>query len=136
MKIDDSVFVGGGYQKNSSIIFQYSSAHGFAIFQYSIKENSWKVLPPCRVYQQGLATINGELISLGGILSWRATNVVYTFRDGAWVENLPPMPTARYLLSTVSHNDELIVAAGGTTGIKNHGEVLRTDSVEVAIHYR
>ena len=96
VKIDNFVFVGGGVRNRSEIS---------AVFQYSVIDNSWTTLPQCLAVRQGLATLNGELTSVGGINSQEVTNIVYTFRDGQWKEILPPMPTPRYNLSTMSHND-------------------------------
>lgn len=122
MKIEDSVFVGGGFRKKDD---------STAIFQYSIHDDKWTTLPQCPAFHQGLASLNGELISVGGVQSRRATNTVYTFRKGKWKELLPPMPTPRYLLSTISYNNESIIAVGGITGITIDGTDLRTDEVEL-----
>ena len=117
--INDFVFVSGG-RRNIPDIFQYSAS-----------ANTWTTLPQCPAIHQGLATLNGELISVGGMNSQGSvTNIVYNFRDGEWKEVLPPMPTPRHLLSTVSHNNELIIAAGGRTG------GLRTRVVEIFIRGR
>lgn len=127
MKASDCVFVGGGFR-----IKDTSSA----IFQYSINNNRWTTIPQCPSFHQSLATLNGELISVGGMVSEGVTNIVYTFRDGEWEEVLPPMPTSRCLLSTVSHNNELMVAAGGRTGTSRNGKALRTQAVEIYIRDR
>lgn len=127
MKIGDNVFVSGGIRKNGE---------SEAIFQYSINEDSWITLPHCRTSQQSLATMNDELIAIGGIRSsGKATNAVYTFgsADGKWKKTLPRMPTPRYRFSTVSHNNEVIIAAGGITGTTNDGKVLGTEIVEIYI---
>ena len=46
------------------------------------------------------------------------------------------MPTPRYFLSTVSHNDKLIIAAGGETGTARDGRASTTQAVEIYIQYR
>ena len=125
VKINNFVFIGGGLGNRSSAV----------IFQYHIIDNRWTTLRQCPVQYQGLASLNDELISVGGICSQVATNIVYTFKDNQWKEVLPPMPTPRYNLSTVSHND-LIVAAGGSTGIARDGEPLDTQAVEIYIRDR
>ena len=126
VKINKFVFVGGGFRGR----FETS-----AIFQYHINDNTWTTLCQCPVRNQGLASLNDELISVGGRWSHGATNIVYTFKDNQWKEVLPPMPTPRYSLSTVSHND-LIVAAGGSTGRARDGESLITQAVEIYIRDR
>ena len=126
VKINNFVFVGGGLRNR----FETS-----AIFQYHIIDNRWTTLCQCPVQKQGLASLNGELISVGGICSHGATNIVYTFKDNQWKEVLQPMLTPRYNLSTVSQSD-LIVAAGGSTGRARDGELLKTQAVEIYIKNR
>ena len=123
VKISDFVFVGGGF------LNRY-------IFQYSINDDAWTTLPQCPATEQGLTTLNGELISVGGKNSQRITNIVYTFSDGQWKKVLPAMPTPRFHFSTVSHNNELIVAAGGVTGRARDGEISKTRAVEIYIKDR
>jgi hypothetical protein len=122
VKIKDSVFVGGGFQAKDS---------NPAIFEYRVTKDEWNILPQCPAFHQGLATLNGDLISVGGKNIQEVTNSVYTFRDGRWKDILPPMPTARYFLSTVSHNNEMIVAVGGKTGTEKDGKPMRSRAVEV-----
>ena len=127
VKIGNFVFVGGGFHNR----FDNS-----AIFQYSISENTWTTLPQCPASHQGLTTLNGELVSVGGTHSQRVINIVYTFRDGEWKQVLPPMPTPRYLLSTVSHKNEMIVAVGGATGTARDGRASISQVVEIYIRDR
>ena len=122
VRIGDYVYVGGGYAKRSS-------THN--VQRYSISKDEWTLLPDCPTIQYGLASLNKELMVIGGHLHGVATNTVYTFRDGSWKHILPPMPTPRYLLSTTSHEDKIIIAAGGTTYITPNGEFLKTDDVEI-----
>ena len=126
VKIDNFLFVGGGLRN------EHESS---AFFQYHINDNRWTTLPQCPAKHQGLASLNDELISVGGMGSHEAKSNVYTFRDGQWKEVLPQMPTPRYCLSTVSNN-ALIVAAGGVTGITRDGKPLRTQAVEIYINGR
>jgi hypothetical protein len=125
VKIKDFVFVGGGN-------------HMTSIFRYSIIRDKWITLLQCPAYHQGLTTLNEELISVGGRdrNSQEVTNTVYTFRDEEWKEVLPPMPTPRMHLFTVSHNNELIVAAGGSTDSERDGSKHAIDTVEVYIRNR
>ena len=127
VKISDFVFVGGGFVNRCDTT---------AIFQYSINDDTWTTLPQCPAMCQGLTTLNGELISVGGKNSQGITNIVYTFRDGEWKEILPAMPTPRYHFSTISHNNELIVAAGGVTGRARNGKISETRAVEIYIKDR
>ena len=109
--------------------------NSFNIMKYSLNQDAWMPLPPCPTYQHGLATMNEELIVIGGKVGslGTRTNKVYTFRSNAWMEILPQMPTPRFLLSTASHEDRLIIAAGGMKEVKSNGEIVRTDMVEIYI---
>ena len=102
--------------------------------EYRISQDTWTNLPHCPTTCHSLTTLNDKLVVIGGKISSQATNVVYTFRarDGRWLKDLPPMPTARYSLSTVSHQDRYIIAAGGTTSASMNGEN-RTRIVEVYV---
>ncbi len=121
VKIGDCVYMGGGMRRD-----EYKG-----VYKFDTKQETWTSLPPCPAIQYGLTTLNGELIVIGGQLFNRATNTAYTFRDKKWIEVLPPMPTARCLLSTVSHNNEIVLAAGGTTLVDNIGRAMNTDVVEI-----
>ena len=112
--------------------------NSFNIMKYSLKQDTWMPLPPCPTYQHGLATLNEELIVVGGEMNARSlgTSNVYTFRSNDWIEVLSPMPTPRSLLSTASHEDRLIIAAGGLEEVKSNGEYVRTDVVEIYIKDR
>ena len=123
VRIADHVYVGGGFRINSD------TKH--TVFKYSIQDDIWDTIPFCQTAQYGLATLNDELITVGGKLSGMATNSVYTFRNGAWVKLLPPMPTPRYLLSIISHKNRYIIAAGGWIGEQTDGQPIQTDVVEI-----
>ncbi len=124
VRIGDYVYVGGGYTKPGS----RSRSN---VLKYSISKDEWKRLPDCPTYKHGLASLNKELVVIGGKLSSIITNTVYTFRDGTWKQLLPPMPTPRYRLSIISHEDETIIAAGGVTHTTENGEMIKTDVVEI-----
>ncbi len=122
VRIGGYVYVGGGNTKPGS-------RHN--VQRYSISKNKWTLLPDCPTSQYGLASLNKELIVIGGKISNIVTNAVYTFRDGTWKELLPPMPTPRCLLSTTSHEDGIIIAAGGLLDTTAEGIISRTDVVEI-----
>ena len=123
VKIGDSVYVGCGVRKATDEL---------TILKYSITHDTWSHLPDCPTYHHGLATLDDELLVIGGKIS-EATNVVYTFRDknSKWQEVLPPMPTPRYSLSTLAYENRVIIAAGGTTRRTRDGECEQTDIVEI-----
>ena len=123
LKIGDHVYMGGGYRKTDSS----------TIYSYNIRRDTWTQLTFCPTYQHSLATLDGKLIILGGELQNGATNMVFTLQGDVWKKSLPPMPTPRYSVAALSHENRLIVAAGGKTSTTVTGEVLLTDIVEVYI---
>ena len=124
VKIGDNVYVGDGLRQNGE---------DSSIFKYNYTLDTWTRLPQSPTGQHALATLNEELISVGGRVSGRATNILYTFRDDMWQEVLPPMPTPRFLLSAISHQDRFIITAGGVLERKSNGETIGTDLVEIYI---
>lgn len=127
IKIKDYMYVGGGMRK---------SGDSSTLFQYSLSRDVWTLLPPCPTRQHGLATLDDELITVGGRIQGQAVGMVCTYRDKTWKQVLPDMPTPRYLLSTTSHGNRLILVAGGTTSVGRNGESQRTDVVEIYIKDR
>lgn len=105
------------------------------IFKYDIEHDKWSPLPPCRTYQQGFTTLDGELIVVGGKITDLNTAIqtVYTYIESknTWEKILPPMPTPRWNLSAISHDNSVIIAAGGTIRKRGKGQYLRTDIVEI-----
>ena len=123
VKIGDNVYVGEALRKRGDET---------AIFKYSLTHDTWSRLPDCPTSQHGLATLDGELIVIGGNITGQLrTNNVYTFRNSKWKQVLPPMPTPRSLVSTTSYENKLIIAAGGTISRSSKGETTRTDRVEI-----
>ena len=127
VKVGENIYVSRGVTE------AYSKKYIQNIFKYNIKHDVWMPLPPCKTCYHGLATLDNKLVVVGGHVAGKATGIVYTFRDGEWKEVLPPIPTPRWSLSTVSHDNRLIVAAGGTTSLKSNGEKVHTNVVEVYI---
>ncbi len=126
VKIGEDIYAGGGVSKENSVMVD-------CVFKYNIHQDVWTSLPPCETCYHGLATLNSELIAIGGVKFSQAKNAVRTFRDGEWKAVLPLMPTPRWNLSTVTHDNKMIIAAGGVTGRKSNGETVLTDAVEIYI---
>ncbi len=126
VKIGDYVYVGGGMTRGSDV----------NVYKFSITQDIWTPLPPCPTFHHGLTTLNSELIAIGGQVNNKVSNTALTFRNGEWIKILPSMPTSRYFLSAVSHENRLIIAAGGTILAKSNGETVSTDAVEIYIKDR
>ena len=96
VRIGDYVYVGGGYSDRLG---------AQTIFKYSISHDTWTPLPHCPTIHYGLASLDKKLVVIGGKSHGEPTNNVYTLKDDTWKEILPPMPTPRFLLSTLSHEE-------------------------------
>ena len=72
-------------------------------------------LPSCPYKNSGLAIIDSELTTVGGMDgAVRRTNKLFTLRQGKWVEVYPPMKTARSSPAVVSTSDgDYLIAIGG-----------------------
>ena len=124
VRIGDEVFVSGGMRNRGSV-------HN--VLRYSVGRDVWSVLPDCPTRQHALASLAGELVAVGGRLEHTALKTVLTFRDDTWQELLPPMPTARYSLSTISYEGRIVVAIGGVTSVTVNEEYTRSDEVEMYV---
>ena len=122
VKIGDNVYVGSELRKRGD---------DSTIFKYSLTHDTWSPLPDCPTTYHGLATLDDELIVIGGMISDKQTNIVYTFRDDMWQQILPVMPTSRYLLSAKSFENKVIITAGGVISTDTNGVSVFTDIVEI-----
>ena len=89
-------------------------------YQYECSTEEWMRLPSCPYYNSGLAIIDSELTTVGGLDGAGCTNRLFTRRQGKWlrqwkwVEVYPPMNTARSSPVVVSTSDgDYLIAIGG-----------------------
>ena len=77
-------------------------------FDYCSKQ--WSELPrfPIPSSDFALVVINDLLTTVGGTKS----NKLFSFSEGKWVEEFPPMPTRRHYLAAVCTGHSLVVAGG------------------------
>ena len=89
-----------------------------SVYSYQWSTKKWKELSPSPYRDSGLVIINGQLTAVGG---WdgsrRCTNKLFTLRQRQWIEEYPPMKTARSMTIVVSSSDgEYIIVIGGYVG--------------------
>ena len=89
-----------------------------SVYSYQWSTENWEELPPCPYHNSGLVIVNGQLTAVGGnVASYRYTNKLFTFRQSQWIEEYPPMNTARSETTVVSSSDgEYIIVIGGDVG--------------------
>ena len=84
-----------------------------SVYQYEWSTDQWKELPSCPCRNSGLVIIDGELTAVGGESS-EVSNKLFTLRQRKWVEEYPPMKTARSDPAVVSASDgDYIIMIGG-----------------------
>ena len=100
--------------------FSYFTPRGSnSVYSYQWSTEKWEELPPCPYQNSGLVIINGQLTAVGGDDGSRRTNKLFTFRhkllrQRQWIEEYPPMNTARSMTTLVSSSDgEYIIVIGG-----------------------
>ena len=110
--INGKVYYGGGFCDEDS--------DEYNIHCYNPLQDKWMTLPPNNVRYFGLGQINGELVTVGGWRFIEGTNRfthsqgIHKFEEHsqAWKKSIPPMPTARYNPTVLSHLSCLVVAGG------------------------
>lgn len=89
------------------------------VHRYSLGRDTWSKLPQCPYRNFGLAIVDGVLIAVGGRKAYSDySNKLLALRMGhRWLEDLPPMTTARDCPSLVTVGQGSvthIVVAGGS----------------------
>ena len=109
--------------------FSYFTPSGSnSVYSYQWSTDKWEELPPCPNKDSGLVIINGQLTAVGGHdESCRYTNKLFTFRQSQWIEEYPPMNTARTNTTVVSSSDgEYIIVIGGYGGGDDYSSLTAT----------
>ena len=87
-----------------------------SLYRYTMTEDKWEELPRCPHRDSGLVVIDSVLTAVGGHDGYSFTNKLVTLRQSRWVEEYPPMNTARYYPAVVSTSDGghmNVIAIGG-----------------------
>ena len=91
--------------------------HSHSVYRYEWSTEKWDKLPPCPYSYSALVIIDGALTAVGGYDGSHFTNKLVTLRQRRWVEELPPMKTARSKTAVVSTSDgEYVLGIGGYGG--------------------
>ena len=90
----------------------------YSLYRYTKTKDKWEELPQCPYRNSGLVVIDSALTAVGG---WDGsyTNKLFTLRQSRWVEEYPPMNTARSYPAVVSTSDGghmNVIAIGGFGG--------------------
>ena len=96
----------------------FTSFDSNLVYSYEWNTEQWNELPSSPYRDCALVIIDGILTTVGGISRSDQTNKLFTLRQRQWVEEYPPMNTARYSPGVVSTSggDYIIVIGGYWTG--------------------
>ena len=90
-----------------------------SVYRYQLREDQWNDLPSCPYMDSGLVVIDGVLTAVGGSDGSCRTNKLFTLRQSRWVEEYPPMNTARTYHAVVSTSNGRymnVIVIGGYVG--------------------
>ena len=88
----------------------------YNVFSYTMLEDRWSQLKPCRYKYFGMAVIGNKLTTIGGEHGDSATNTLLclsgSLSEMEWEGLLSPMPTERVRPAAVTTPKHLVVAGG------------------------
>ncbi len=92
----------------------FDTDHEHYLYCYDLARDVWSTLPKLPVRRFGLGVVKGEVVAVGGLDQYRSvSNVTHVLANGKnWKRSIPPMPTARGFLATVSLPTHLVAAGG------------------------
>ena len=91
----------------------FTSLNSNSVYSYEWNTEQWNELPSSPYRDCELVIIDGTLTTVGGFRSGY-TNKLFTLRQGQWVEEYPPMNTARSSPGVVSTSGgDYIIVIGG-----------------------
>ena len=95
----------------------FTPVNSTSLYQYEYSTEKWLDLSPCPYLNSGLAIIDSELTTVGGLDERYPANELFTLRQRKWVEKYPPMNTARNSPAVVSTSDgDYLIVIGGYYG--------------------
>lgn len=114
----------------------FSPLASSSLYQYDYTKDKWEKLQACLYHDSGLAIINNELTSIGGWDGSGRTSKLMTLQKGVWVEQYPPMKTARYSPAVVTTADgNLLFVIGGYVGDHNRSSTVELYQVRSRMCY-
>ena len=108
------------------------------VYTYNTSSSTWSKLQHSTHRRSSLAIVNNLLTLIGGDCDGKTTNKLFSLTKRAgmtrWTELLPPMPTKRRSVCSLSTGTTLIVAGGvGDEHVLAAIEVMNTDSHQWSI---
>ena len=106
--LHDRVYYGGGIAEEQ---------HENIVYCYNVSSDDWTTLKPLPIKSFGLGKLDGKLIALGGLTTYKeeANTMVYTFDEAteSWIIGaIPDMQMPRVFPEVLSLPSALVVAGG------------------------
>jgi hypothetical protein len=119
------VYIGGGYARSAKIVIVYDP-----------QKDSCSTLAPYAYYYFSMAVVNNQLVLVGGqesVVTFNYTNKLGVWDESStrWTNPFPPMTTACYRPTVVTHKDRWLIVisgGGGVTCFLSRVEILDTFS--------
>ena len=104
--ISDHLYVCGGFCGDVDLACQ--------VQVFDVNRHTWSTLPPSPQYDSQGVAINNKLVLFGGAeaSSRNVTNLVSTWTEHGWQQDIPPMPTKRYRPGAITYHTFVVVAGG------------------------
>ena len=117
-----------GFATTDNQFAYFSPGCSNTVYSYRWSTEKWDQLLPCPYQNSALVIIDGSLTAVGGRDGPHRTNQLFTLGQSQWVEEYPPMSTARSSPAIVSTSDgDYIIVIGGWDGDGDR----RTTTVEL-----
>ena len=101
------------------------------VHAHNAATGKWNKLPKSTYINFTLVVVNGVLTAVGGYSSRNSTNKLLSLvGEGKWVEQLPCMPTKRYVAAAVCSGKTLVVIGGSIDVRLKTVELLDIDSLQ------
>ena len=102
------------------------------VHAHNAATGKWNKLPKCPHKDCALVVVNGVLTAVGGLdSSFNDTNKLLSLvGEGKWVEQLPCMPTKRYITAALCSGKTLVVIGGRSGVMLKTVELLDIDSLQ------
>ena len=99
------------------------------VYSLDFTSQKWSALPRCPNYGFSLAIVNTLLTAIGGKMpNHKVSSSLLSLTDNEWTERFLPMPTKRWVTTTVCSGRYLVVAGGWGEGGKRLSTVEMMDT--------
>ena len=114
----DIMKIGSATSDGQFAYFLPEDALANIVYRYEWSTDEWEKLPPCPYRGSALVIIDSALTTVGGLTGFNnaGTKKLVTLRKNEWVEEHPPMNTARFNAAAVVTDDgNYTLVIGGHT---------------------